>query len=62
MGLDERTAAIQYLTEQLEYTDYIDIHEFVNEELYDHELVSAEVHEQVDKLSWQLRYYLKEII
>ena len=61
MGLDERTAAIQYLTEQLEYTDYIDIHEYVIEELYDHKLDPREVHLMVNNLSWQLRYYLKEI-
>ena len=60
--IDARTAAIQYLTEQLEYTDYIDVHEYVIEELYDHNLDPREVHARVDELLWQLRYYLKEII
>lgn len=62
MGLDARTAAVLYLIERLQHNDFVDVHEFVSEELYDHELVSREVHDQVDKLSWQLRYYLKEIV
>lgn len=57
-----RTAAIQFLSEQLEYTDYIDVHEFVIEELYDHNLDPREVHAHVEELLWQLRYYLKETI
>lgn len=62
MGLDARAAAVLYLIERLQHNDFNDVYEFVNEELYDHELVSREVHDQVDKLSWQLRYYLKEIV
>lgn len=62
MGLDARAAAIQFLTEQLEYIDYNDVHEYVIEELYVHNLDPREVHAIVDELLWQLRYYLKETI
>ena len=61
MGLDARAAAAQYLIEQLEHNDFIDVHEYVIEELYDHNLDPRKVHDQVDHLSWMLRYYLKEI-
>lgn len=61
MGLDARAAAAQYLIEQLEHNDYIDVYEFVNEELYVHNLDPREVHAIVDELSWWLRYILKEI-
>ena len=59
--LDARAAAAQYLIEQLEHNDFIDVQEYVIEELYDHNLDPRKVHDQVDRLSWMLRYYLKEI-
>ena len=60
--IDAHAAAARYLAEQLEHTDYIDVHEYVIEELYDHNLDPREVHAIVDELSWWLRYILKETI